>query len=99
VGIIPEGTTIIQSEAFMDCDELKKVVIPESVENINPLAFFGCINLKEVVLPDSVSRIEYLVAGGVSKISETKPFPNLISNLVDKGLSVQLKEDSWSHWD
>ena len=97
VGIIPEGTSIILSKAFINCEELRKVVIPTSVEYINPLAFYGCTNLSEVVLPDSVKSIEY--KAGAFSISDVKPFSNLITNLVDKGYGVQLQEDSWHRWD
>lgn len=97
MGIIPEGTSIIQSEAFMNCDELRKVVIPKSVKYINPLAFFGCTNLSEIILPDSVHSIEY--KEGVFSITDVKPFPSQITNLVDKGCGVQLQEESWHHWD
>lgn len=94
-----DGITKICEEAFMDCIELKKIVIPESVEWIDPNAFIGCTNLTEIILPDTVEKIEYHDQRGVFSITEYKPFPNLITNLVEKGLSVQLKEDSWSHWD
>ena len=100
--IIPQGTTIIEHGAFKNCNDLVKVVIPDSVTWINPMAFFGCTNLKEIVLPKSVKDIEYNDPHGVFSISESKPFPLLIPNLVNKGFSVQLSEDreemSWRDW-
>ena len=38
VCVIPDGTKIIDSKAFLDCTDLKEVVIPASVETINPNA-------------------------------------------------------------
>ena len=34
VGIIPEGTTVVEEEAFEKCTELTSVVIPDSVTEI-----------------------------------------------------------------
>ena len=45
VGIIPEGTTYIDSCAFQNCKELKSVVIPKSVKTIGANAFEGCAGL------------------------------------------------------
>ena len=94
-----DGITKICTDAFMDCSELKKIVIPESVKRIDPNAFIGCANLTEIILPDITEKVEYHDQRGVFNITEYKPFLNLITNLVEKGFSVQLKEDSWSHWD
>ncbi len=98
VCIIPDGKKIIEYRAFMNRTELKEVVIPESVETINPLAFYGCTSLTKITLPDSVENIEFWPSG-VSSISMSKPFTELIDVLVNKGYRVQLKEDSWHYWD
>jgi len=96
---ICDGITKICKEAFMGCIELKKIVVPESVKWIDSNAFIGCTNLTEIILPDSVEEVVYRDQQGVFSINEYKPFPNLITNLVEKGFCVQLNEDSWSHWD
>ena len=41
VGIIPEGTTIIEKRAFMDCEGLTRIVIPDSVEKIEKEALIN----------------------------------------------------------
>ena len=58
VAIIPEGTKIIESYAFKNCEELKSIVIPKSVEVIKHRAFSGCKGLKSIVIPDSVTTID-----------------------------------------
>ena len=61
VGIIPEGTTIVEGDflqsAFEDYESLKSVVIPDSVKEIGDSAFQGCTGLSSIVIPDSVTEI------------------------------------------
>lgn len=52
--IIPEGTTIIPDEAFMDLEKVEEIVIPDSVEHIGKGAFKGCKSLKKINLPNSL---------------------------------------------
>ena len=57
-GVIPQGTRVIPSGAFCDCDELERIVIPDSVLKIEKHAFRNCPNLREIFIPQSVSLIE-----------------------------------------
>ena len=61
VGIIPEGTTIIEKRAFEDCAELTSITIPDSVTEIGRYAFDGCTGLKSITIPDLVTEIGYSV--------------------------------------
>jgi hypothetical protein len=45
VGIIPEGKTKIEEEAFEKCTELTSIVIPDSVTEIEDEAFERCTGL------------------------------------------------------
>lgn len=58
VGIIPEGVTVIEEDAFKECVELKSIVIPDSVTEIGCSAFSGCTGLTSIVIPKSVTSIE-----------------------------------------
>jgi len=42
VGIIPEGTTKIERDAFWGCENLRSVIIPDTVTEIGESAFRGC---------------------------------------------------------
>ena len=57
VGIIPEGTTKVETGAFEECSDLKSIVIPNSVTIIGQDAFRDCESLCDVVIPDSVTEI------------------------------------------
>ena len=49
--IIPEGITLIGSEAFANCTFLKEVVLPSTLKEISTRAFENCRSLKSIVLP------------------------------------------------
>ena len=52
VGIIPQGITKIEDEAFMYCSSLTSIVIPDSVTEIGRRAFSHCENLKSIVVEE-----------------------------------------------
>ena len=53
VGIIPEGTTVIEEFAFEKCAELTSVTIPDTVTEIGEGAFMECTGLTSIVFPKS----------------------------------------------
>ena len=54
---IPDTVTIIKSDAFSGCDNLKYLSIGKNVEEIGESAFFWCNSLKSIQIPDSVKKI------------------------------------------
>lgn len=54
---IPNTVTIIDSDAFSGCINLKKVDIPKSVTIIDTNAFYGCKNMEQVHLSDGLVEI------------------------------------------
>lgn len=83
VGIVPEGTTKIESDFFEEKDKLESVIIPDSVTEIGGDAFAGCTNLKNVTIPGSVttfgdgvfwcceSLTEIIIPASVNKIGHS----------------------------
>jgi len=55
---IPQGTTVIQSQAFLLNGMLEKVNIPETVESIGMHAFYHCSSLQSVIISSGVTSIE-----------------------------------------
>ena len=56
-GIIPNGTTEIEYNAFKMSSKLKSITIPESVTKIGKGAFCGCRKLTSINIPESVTEI------------------------------------------
>ena len=55
--IVPEGVSIIYSDAFHGCSDLRKIEIPEGITSIEDDAFAQSYNLKEVIIPESMTNI------------------------------------------
>ncbi len=56
--VIPAEVTIIGSEAFSGCQNLKTIIIPNTVTKLGThYNFNGCTSLTSVVIPDSVTTI------------------------------------------
>ncbi len=55
--VIPQGVTVIGSEAFWNCNGLISVTIPDGVTSIGTYAFRNCSNLIRVSIPESVTWI------------------------------------------
>lgn len=54
---ILNGTEVIDTGAFRDCDNLEKAVIPQTVKVIKEGAFENCTKLKKINFPNSLTRI------------------------------------------
>ena len=60
---IPEGVTIIELDAFGNCEELEHVSLPESLVTLERGVFWNC-GLKEITIPKGVTSMgEYLFFG------------------------------------
>ena len=57
IGIIPQGTSVIETDSFYRNEDLRHIEIPEGVIYINSSAFHSCANLESVYIPDSVTFI------------------------------------------
>lgn len=52
---VREGTTVICSDAFFDCQSLIHLDLPEGITHIGGSAFEFCISLQKLVLPKSLN--------------------------------------------
>lgn len=55
--ILPEGIKCIESKAFADCFNLKKINFPEGLETVKDRTFMNCGSLTEITLPESITKI------------------------------------------
>lgn len=73
-----DGIKRIESGAFWNCKQLKKIHIPKSVEYIGEACFFGCSELEEVIFEGPVSglqaKIKYNYCDGESWTQEYGAF-------------------------
>ena len=56
--VIPDGTTVIDDYAFLQCNKLVSVSIPDTVEEIGEGSFGSCENLESITLPSSLRFID-----------------------------------------
>lgn len=68
VANIKEGTTIIGSMAFKECNTLTQVNLPNSLRYINSYSFYGCTSLVNIVIPSNVEEIGKSSFRGCSKL-------------------------------
>lgn len=52
--IIPEGVSVIDGNAFANCDHLASVVFPSTLTKIGESAFDGCVRLSEIEILQAV---------------------------------------------
>ena len=55
---VKPGTKLIAANAFLACNDLKKIILPEGLEYINKCAFLGAY-FHSIVIPSTVKRLEY----------------------------------------
>lgn len=83
--ILPEGIKCIESKAFADCFNLKKINFPEGLETVKDRTFMNCGSLVEVILPTILTKIgDYdFYNAGIKQL--TLPDPK---NVLSTGISV-----------
>ena len=54
---VPDGVIIIGDNAFVMCENIKKVTLPDGVISIGFGAFCDCLKLESINIPDSVQNI------------------------------------------
>ena len=109
VGIIPEGTNVIEKGAVKGREDLTSIEIPSSITRIEEEAFKGCSGLKNIHIPASVAIIDeetFTYCGGLEKITvspDNKFYDSredcnaIIAKVVDI-LIVGCKNTSMARW-
>lgn len=83
--ILPEGIKCIESKAFADCFNLKKINFPEGLESVKDRAFIDCSSLTEVILPKTLTKIGDYAFHNAGIEQLTLPDPK---NVLSTGISV-----------
>lgn len=66
---VPDGTQVIDYEAFRGATALKGVVMPKSLRQIEHSAFFDCSSLTQALVPHGVTTIGYSAFNGCTSLS------------------------------
>ena len=72
--------TVIQSETFYYCSDLKSIILPNSVTRIGKSAFYGCSSLTNITIPNSVTTIEDAAFLGCSSLTNIT-IPNSVTTI------------------
>jgi hypothetical protein len=83
--ILPEGIKCIESKAFADCFNFKKINFPEGLESVKDRAFMNCGSLVEVILPTTLTKIGDYAFHNAGIEQLTLPDPK---NVLSTGISV-----------
>lgn len=83
--ILPEGIKRIESKAFADCFNLKKINFPEGLESVEDRAFMNCGSLTEIILPTTLTKIGDYAFHNAGIEQLTLPDPK---NVLSTGISV-----------
>lgn len=83
--ILPEGIKCIESKAFADCFNLKKINFPEGLETVKDRTFMNCGSLVEVILPTTLTKIGDYAFYNADIKQLTLPDPK---NVLSTGISV-----------
>ncbi len=83
--ILPEGIKCIESKAFADCFNLKRINFPEGLETVKDRAFMNCGSLVEVILPTTLTKIGDYTFHNAGIEQLTLPDPK---NVLSIGISV-----------
>lgn len=77
---VRNGTTIIASNAFKDCTNLKSVALPNGLASIASGAFWNCTELTEIKLPNTLKNIGSSAFSGCTKLNNVI-VPNQVTKL------------------
>ena len=86
---IPEGITLIASNAFLKCTKLTSITLPSTLKTINSYAFEACNNLTSITIPSSVTAIGYYAFSYCSSLKEIiiEEGSNLANTIANLGLN------------
>ena len=74
-----KNVTVIDEEAFGECDSVVSLTIPETVSTINYAAFNHCRSLQTIAIPDTVTSLGNSLFWGCTKLKNVTLPQNLKS--------------------
>ncbi len=80
---IPDSVTLIDKEAFYQCQKLTNITIPNNVTKLGQMSFYGCISLLNVVVDGKIAEIGNSTFEGCSKLTSVS-IPDSVTNIGEK---------------
>lgn len=83
--ILPEGMESIESQAFVDCNKLRKINFPKGLKFIKDRSFMNCSSLTEVTLPENLTELGDFAfySAGIEQLTLPNP-----KNVLSTGINV-----------
>lgn len=78
---IPEGVSVIENNAFEECENLTEIVLPSSLTKIESAAFLYC-SISSITIPNSVIEIEDRVFALCRNLTNVN-IPNGITHIAE----------------
>lgn len=100
---IPSSVKVIGYYAFMECDDLQKVIIRPGLKKLKMGAFWLCSGLKEVVLSEGLEIIGRRCFSGCVALKEIS-LPKTVQEIKDEAFDscslrrVIIKSEKITHW-
>ena len=96
--VIPSGYAI-NSYAFANCRNLKKVTLPQDLASIKEGAFYNCYNLENIAIPDTVREISDFAFYGCYKLAANVPGTvTIMGNCAFYGVTVYTTANAQTSW-
>lgn len=87
---IPDNITIIGDGAFMECENIKKLVIPNGVTKIDEFAFNSCSSLQSINIPYNVKEIGMYAFDGCTNL-ESITIPKTVKKIGENAFDYCIK--------
>lgn len=80
--VLPEGTTSLDHDMFLDCSALESLTIPEGVRSFGSGTFGNCSSLRSIRVPDSLKSLvsdAFLGCSSLSSVSVPYKYKDRVS--------------------
>ena len=84
---LPDSVTTIRENAFLCCENLRRIELTDSVTSIGDGAFIGCINLASIDLPDNLTSISAETFLRCNSLQDVV-FPKNLTSIGDQAFSA-----------
>lgn len=74
----------LQSQAFMDCTSLEKVILPQNLKHISENLFKNCTALKDITFPNNLKYINSSAFYNCQSLTEVTNLPDTVEQIASQ---------------